>query len=132
MKKYISAIMLLLLAVCICACAKKEAQRWDISLAVAENSSEDLYVTTWNTTENIVSETGCFSIQNRNLFDITVHLMTEGEEELVLEIPAGGCSIQYQIKKAVPYQLGIHADKEEGTPLEIMVYDGNNTDAEPF
>lgn len=134
MKKRIAAVLLLLLTVSLCACGEKNPQKWDIALSVAEESSENSYVINWETTENILSETGCFSIQNRNLFDITVHLAAAGKEEFVLEIPAGGWFIQYRIEKNVSYQVGIHADRDAGTPLEITVYDGDNigSEQEPY
>lgn len=129
MKKYIAVIMLFLFTVSLCACGNKELQKWDISLTVAEESKKVPYVITWDTTENIISETGCFSIQNHNLFDITVYLVTAGNEELSLEIPAGGWAIQDKIKKNVSYQFGIYAEKDAGTPLEITVYDGDNIES---
>ncbi len=127
MRKYVYILLALLLALGICACGKAEAEpqlkKWDCSVKAAETSGEGHYVITY-CPENIVSSTGTFTIQNRNGFDIVVHLLTEGEEERTSSVKAGGAVSLHQIKKDADYQLGVHARVEEGTAVNVAAYDG--------
>lgn len=65
-----------------------------------------------------------YSVQNRNDFAVTVHLLREGNEEEVSEIAVGGNVVFYQIKKDAVYTIGIHADVDEGTEIKLAAYDG--------
>ncbi len=99
------------------------AEKWDCSVNCAEESEENSYVITYSD-EEILSHTGCITFQNRNLFAITVHLIGKGKEAFVSEIAPGGNVVFMQADKEVTYTVGIHADVEEGTELNLMVYDG--------
>jgi len=71
------------------------------------------------------------TIQNRNDFDIVVHLLCEGESEIVSDkIASGGCFSFYQIATDKEYTVGIHADVDLNTEVKVFVYDGEDT--EPY
>ncbi len=97
--------------------------KWDCTVHCAEESGESSYVITYSE-EEILADTGCITFQNRNMFAITVHLIGKGKEVFVSEITPGGNVTFMQADKEVTYTVGIHADVEEGTELNLMVYDG--------
>ena len=69
----------------------KAKTQWECSVVCAEKSTPDSYVITYSDAK-ILSNTGVLTVQNRNDFDIIVHLLCEGKQELVSDsIPAGGC-----------------------------------------
>ena len=95
----------------------------------AEKSTPDSYVITYSDAK-ILSNTGVLTVQNRNDFDITVHLLCEGKQELVSDsIPAGGC-YSFQNVTDKEYTVGIHAEVDENTDIKAFVYDGKDT--EPY
>ena len=66
------------------------AIQWDCSVTCAEESTPDSYVITYSDAK-ILSKTGVLTVQNRNDFNIIVHLLREGKQELVSgSIPPGG------------------------------------------
>ena len=97
--------------------------KWDCTVHCAEESGENSYVITYSE-EEILADMGCITFQNRNMFAITVHLIGKGKEAFVSEIAPGGNVTFMQANKEVTYTVGIHADVEEGTELNLMVYDG--------
>ena len=97
--------------------------KWDCTVHCAEESGENAYVITYSE-EEILVDTGCITFQNRNLFAITIHLIGKGKEAFVSEIAPGENVVFMQADKEVTYTVGIHADVEEGTELNLMVYDG--------
>ena len=133
MKKWLCIIMLCVFALAMCACSKftdvEDIEKWDCTVMCAEKSDADSYVITYSD-EEIISSSGVLSFQNRNEFDIVVHLLTNGKEEQTLEIRAGGIAILYQVEKETVYTVGCYADVEEGTEIKLMVYDGE--DAETY
>ena len=112
------------------ACRKANAAiQWDCSVTCAEESTPDSYVITYSDAK-ISSKTGVLTVQNRNDFDITVHLLCEGKQELVSDsIPAGGC-YSFQNVTDKEYTVGIHAEVDENTDIKAFVYDGKDT--EPY
>lgn len=116
-----------------CSCSRlkhvEELDKWDCTVTCAQTSTPDSYIITYSD-EIIVTSTGVLTIQNQNDFDIKVHLLADREKGEVLEVGAGGITVQYQLDKKAEYSLGIHADVEEGTEIKVMVYDGE--EAEPF
>ena len=83
------------------------------------------------TDSKVISKTGVLTIQNRNDFDIVVHLLCEGESEIVSDkIASGGCFSFYQIATDKEYTVGIHADVDLNTEVKVFVYDGEDT--EPY
>lgn len=107
--------------------AARNITQWDCSVSCAESSDE--YVITYSDVK-VISQTGALTIQNRNEFDIVVHLLSEGEQEIVSDnIPAGG---SYSFLEATDkeYTVGVHADVDENTEMKVFVYDGKST--EPY
>ena len=133
MKKCILPVIILTLLLAALGCAKQEQapvpDKWDCSLTCAETSAENAYVITWSEKE-IISSTGVLTFQNRNGFDIVVHLVAAGQEEEVIDVFPHGVTAFLQAEKDVPYAVGIHADVEEGTEISLMVYDGERS--EPY
>ena len=84
-------------------------------------------VTTYSDVK-VASKTGTLTIQNRNNFDIVVHLLSEGEQERVSDnIPVGGCH-SFLGTTDKEYTVGVHADVNESTEIKVFVYDGEKTD----
>lgn len=132
MKKIIVFWVCLALMVSFVGCSKNqkpaEQSKWDCSITCAEEDKLNEYVITYSD-KKLTSQTGVLTFQNRNDFNIVVHLLASGEEERTAEIPAGGVSSLYQIKDDIEYTVGIHADVCENTEIKLMVYDGTETDA---
>lgn len=126
-------ILMCTFSVLVCSCSRlkhvEEVDKWDCTVICAQTSTPDSYIITYSD-EIIVTSTGVLTIQNQNDFDIKVHLLADREKGEVLEVGAGGITVQYQLDKKAEYSLGIHADVEEGTEIKVMVYDGE--EAEPF
>lgn len=127
MKRILNVVLLSICVVLLCACAKngseEEQSKWDCSVICAKESADDNYVITYSD-EEIVSNTGIISVQNRNDFVIVVHLFSAGQEERKIEISAGGVSVLHQIKKEQVYTIGCHAEVKENTEIKLMLYDG--------
>ena len=109
-------------------CRKANAAiQWDCSVTCAEESTPDSYVITYSDAK-ISSKTGVLTVQND--FNIIVHLLCEGKQELVSgRIPAGGCHSFLNVTDE-EYTVGIHADVDENTDIKVFVYDGKDT--EPY
>ena len=109
-----------------CACSKsaniEDIKTWDCTVTCAEKSSDNAYVISYSE-EEIVSTKGVLTLENRNDFDIIVHLFADGKER-VEEISANGVTVLYQISKDTVYTLGCHADVSEGIEIKLYVYDG--------
>ncbi len=104
----------------------KAAISWDCSVVCAEKSEPDEYVITYSDTK-VVSKTGELTVQNRNDFDIIVHLLCDGEQEIVSGvIPIGG---SYTLLKVTDkeYTVGVHADVDKNTNIKVFVCDGKDT-----
>ena len=131
MKKWLCILLAGVCALALCACSPAEyggaADKWDCSVSCVEESGENTYVITYSN-ERVVSQKGALSFQNRNDFDIVVHLLATGEEEKRVEIPAGGVGVLYQIEEELEYMVGCHADVEENTEIKLMVYDGEKSE----
>ena len=101
----------------------------DCSVTCAEESTPDSYVITYSDAK-ILSQTGVLTVRNRNDFNIIVHLLCEGKQELVSgSIPAVGCYSFLNVTDK-EYTVGIHADVGENTDIKVFVYDGKDT--EPY
>lgn len=127
MKSKFVVLIFMILFLLISGCSKdtelKKKTRWDCTVDCAEKSNDESYIITYSQ-EKIVSESGTLSIHNKNDFDITVHLSTNGESERTADVPAGGVSVLHEIKKDTVYTFGCHADVEEGTEIRCIVYEG--------
>lgn len=117
------SVLILLLSACSDQTPAEESGQWDCSVACAEESSANAYVITYSDAE-IISKTGTLSFQNQNDFDIVVHLLAAGEEERTAEIPAGGVELLHRVETELVYKVGCHAEVEENTNIQLMVYDG--------
>ena len=74
-----------------------------------EASTSEKYVINYADSK-VISKTGALTIQNRNDFDIVVHLLCEGEPEIVSDkISSGGCYSFLQVAADKEYTVGIHA-----------------------
>lgn len=126
-------ILMCVFSILLCSCSTlkhvEETDKWDCSVICAQASTQDSYIITYSN-EIIVTSTGVLTIQNQNNFDIKVHLLADREDGEVLDVGAGGVTVQYQLDKEAEYTVGIHADVEEGTEIKVIVYDGE--EAEPF
>ena len=109
---------------------KKASIMWDCSVTCMEASTSEKYVINYADSK-VISKTGALTIQNRNDFDIVVHLLCEGEPEIVSdEISSGGCYSFLQVATDKEYTVGIHAAVDTKTEIKVFVYDGKDT--EPY
>ena len=124
MKKLIAIVLATVCVVAMVACnnQKKPQKRWDCTIICAEESSDNAYVISYSD-EKIISNTGILTIDNKNDFDIIIHLIADGKERIE-EIGAGAVTSLYQIVRDTEYTLGCHADVPEGTEIIIPIYDG--------
>lgn len=130
MKRCVCLLLCVFCAAALFGCsAKEEGAKWDCTVECMEESAADSYVISYSDAE-IVSGEGVLSFQNRNDFDIVVHLLSAGSEERVIDVYAGGVAVQYQLEKETVYTVGCHADVEIGTEIALMVYDGERS--EPY
>lgn len=133
MKKRISISLVIILALVIGGCSKESSgqkkDKWDCTVVSVEESKENSYIIVYSE-EKICSAKGKISIQNPNDFFMTVHLLSDEEEERVIDVPGGGITIFYDVTKGVSYRVGLHADVEEGTEIECMIYDGETSEYE--
>ena len=127
-------IPLLFAAICIlslCGCSSTKdteaVTKWDCSVTAAADNTDDAYVITYSN-EEIRTQTGVFTIQNRNTFPVKIHLSTAGKQELSEEILPGGWVMFHHITPDTPYPVGAHAEVTEGTDIAIMAYDGTSSD----
>ena len=94
--------------------------RWDLSTSCAKESTEDAYVITY-CDEKISCSTGLLSFDNTNDFDITVHLLSTGNGELKVDIPAGSTAALSVDSVKTEYTIGIHADVAADTDITLIV-----------
>ena len=129
MKKLICIMLICMLSIALVACAKEQSKedQWEISVPCAEESQQDSYVISYGGV-TVASETGILTLQNRNDFEITVHLSCNGQEEQVFDIQPGGVTVFHQAVKGEAYTVGIHAEVKEGTEIKLMVYDGERAE----
>ena len=109
---------------------KKASIMWDCSVTCMEASTSEKYVINYADSK-VISKTGALTIQNRNDFDIVVHLLCEGEPYIVSDkISSGGCYSFLQVAADKEYTVGIHAAVDTKTEIKVFVYDGKDT--EPY
>lgn len=134
MLKFVTKLICLALLLILSGCginkdkALKEGQ-WDCSVACDRMSSPDDYVITY-TGEKVKSKSGTLIIQNRNDFEIVVHLIPLYEEEKEAEIemisdsiPVGG-EFSFQNVPDRDIVVGVHADVDVNTDIFLFIYDG--------
>lgn len=107
---------------------KRASIMWNCSVTCMEASTSEEYVINYADSK-VISKTGTLTIQNRNDFDIVVHLQCEGESEMVSDnIPSGGCYSFLQTTADKEYTVGIHAAVDANTEIKVFVYDGKDTE----
>ena len=127
MKKRRTFFVVWLCCLLLCACAdSKTLDQWDCSVTCARASSGDSYVISYSD-QKVTTQTGILTFQNRNAFDIVIHLQADGTEE-TFDVPAGGCTTLLQLEKGAEYTVGCHADVAEDTYIKLMVYDGERSE----
>ena len=88
-----------------------------IAVTCMEASTSEKYVVNYADSK-VISKTGALTIQNRNDFDIVVHLLCEGEPEIVSDkISSGGCYSFLQVAADKEYTVGIHAAVDTKTEM---------------
>lgn len=131
MKRCVCLLLCVLCAMTLFGCsAKEEGAKWDCTVECMEESDADSYVISYSDEDVIVPQSGTLTVQNRNDFDVVVHLLTGGKEERVSEVYAGGVTVLYQLEPGTVYTVGCHADVELGTEIALMVYEGERS--EPY
>ena len=120
MKKYGVIILLILGILSLIGCNKKE--KWKYSIVCGQESSDISYVISYSS-EKVISNTGFLTIENKNDFDVKVHLITDGQEH-VRKIEDGGTEVFYPLIKNTEYRVGCHADVPAGREIKLIVYDG--------
>lgn len=115
---------LLPLAAAGCGHSVKEepADTWDCTVTSAEESGENAYVITYSDAE-VTSRTGVLTAENQSDFTIAVHISAAGEELVQTIAPEGTAKFQNLLKDQI-YQVGLHAEVEEGTEIRARLYDG--------
>ena len=100
---------------------------WDCSVSAVNHDNKDVYEITYSRIY-VKSETGTLTVDNRNDFPITVHLMPQNfnkpskaeEAETTVE---GGQSVPIPVEKELMYEVGVHADVPDGTEVKLTVSD---------
>ncbi len=130
MRRLLYFVIATICIISLCACSQSPdiVNSWDCTVICAEESSDNAYVISYSS-EKIVSTKGVLTLENRNDFDIVVHLFADGKER-VEKMAANGVTVLYQIAKDTEYTLGCHADIAEGAEIELFIYDGEGNN--PF
>lgn len=98
---------------------------WQFSTKCAAVSSDDKYVITY-CDEKISCATGLLTIENKNNFDITVHLSNGKNAEIGLDIPQN-TSVAFALGESkAEYTVGVHADVKEDTEINFVVYENTH------
>ncbi len=130
MKRFLCIAFICVLSIMLTGCAGQEQPKdsqWEISVPCVEDPEPGAYVISYGGV-TVSSETGMLTLQNRNDFEITVHLSCNGQEEQVFNIQPGGVTVFHQAVKQEPYTVGIHAEVKDGTEMKLAVYDGERAE----
>lgn len=73
--------------------------------------------------QKIASQTGAFTLHNKNDFKITVYL-SNGEDENVLNMEPGDITVFDDATENAEYSVGVSADVEPYTGIALMIYNG--------
>ena len=104
---------------------------WDCTTVNSEDSNTKNNIINYVDDMIIKSQTGSLTFQNRNDFDIEVHLMEKNERGdgfETLKIEAGGIVTLNEVDTDIECIVGIHANVKEGIEIKLFVYDGNRAD----
>lgn len=124
MKKLIVFVLTLVCLATMAACDKHTTpqKKWEYTITCAEESAENAYVISY-IDDKIISNTGILTFENKNDFDVIVHLTADGKERAE-KMEAGGILTLYQLVRDTEYTLGFHADVSEGTEIIVLIFDG--------
>lgn len=95
--------------------------KWNLSVSCAKESTDDAYVITY-CDDKIISESGVLYITNNNDFDIKVHFLGSGKE-ITTAVPANSTADLVAVKPDVSYTVGVHADVEENTEINLTIWE---------
>ena len=137
MKKYITLIIVLVLvAASLCGYRVwmlSQPDKWEISLSQPEK--DETVIVYYD--KMIDSETGYFSIWNKNDFPIDLYfILQDGSNQIsenstaqIVEKGLHGHSqiVGILVDENEKYEIGIHADVAEGTEINLVIQDGNTT-----
>lgn len=119
--KRILCIVLLCLMVFAAGCGSSEQSAdlsaWSCSVTAGEGS-DVVY-----SGQKIASQTGVFTLHNKNDFKITVCL-SNGEDENVLNMEPGDITVFDGAAENAEYSVGVSADVEPYTGIALMIYNG--------
>ena len=119
--KRILCIVLLCLMVFAAGCDSSEQSAdlsaWSCSVTAGEGS-DVVY-----SGQKIASQTGAFTLHNKNDFKITVCL-SNGEDENVLNMEPGDITVFDGAAENAEYSVGVSADVEPYTGIALMIYNG--------
>ena len=119
--KRILCIILLCIMVFAVGCGSSEQSgalaAWSCSVTAGEGS-DIVY-----SGQKIASQTGVFTLHNKNDFKITVYL-SNGEDENVLNMEPGDIKVFGGAVENAEYSVGVSADVEPYTGIALMIYNG--------
>lgn len=102
--------------------AVNRIKQWDFSVYCAAESAENSYIITY-CDDKFLPVSSDNTLYNPNSFDVRVHLLSDGNSEIVTEIPAGESAVAIGIEKATKYTVGLHADVAENTEIKLIIYE---------
>ena len=119
--KRILCIALMCFIVFIVGCGSSEQSAdlaaWSCSVTAGEDS--DIAYSG----QKITSQTGAFTLHNKNDFKITVCLLN-GEDENILNMEPGDIKVFDGAAENAEYSVGVSADVEPYTGIALMIYNG--------
>lgn len=115
--KRIPYAVFLCLIVFLAGCGSSEQAAWSCSVTAGEGS-DIVY-----SGQKIASQTGAFTLHNKNDFKITVYL-SNGEDENVLNMEPGDITVFDDATENAEYSVGVSADVEPYTGIALMIYNG--------
>ena len=119
--KKILCIVLLCLIVFAAGCGSSE-QSADLSAWSCSVTAGEDYDIVYSG-QKIASQTGAFTLHNKNDFKITVCLLN-GEDENLLSMEPGDITVFDDAAENAEYSVGVSADVEPYTGIALMIYNG--------
>ena len=103
-----------------CGCSEQSVAlaAWSCSVTAGEGS-DIVY-----SGQKIASQTGAFTLHNKNDFKITVCL-SNGEDENILNMEPGDITVFDGAAENAEYSVGVSADVEPYTGIALMIYNGS-------
>ena len=110
--------LIVFLAGCGCSEQSVAPAAWSCSVTAGEGS-DIVY-----SGQKIASQTGVFTLHNKNDFKITVYL-SNGENENILNMEPGDITVFDDAAENAEYSVGVSADVEPYTGIALMIYNGS-------